>query len=306
MEHVPCNLCGADDTVVRYPSTIGADTAGSSWSAFSCTYSGYGRHHTVVQCRQCGLVYTNPRPAYEDLLDNYEAVEDPLYIKEQEGRVLTFERHLKPVEQITGAANNQPLLDVGCYTGVFVETAARHNWEAWGLEPSHWAVAQAKARGLRVVQGTLRTADLPEDYFEVVSMWDVIEHLTDPCDSLSQAWRLLAPGGLIVVHTIDIESPFARLMGSRWPWLMEMHVYYPSRRTLRAMLERSGFQVLGCESQGRYLRLGYLMNRLSALMPAVGRPAEWLVHKLDLHGLPLSVNLGDLVTAYARKPESSA
>jgi SAM-dependent methyltransferase len=152
-----------------------------------------------------------------------------------------------------------------------------------------------------VVRGTLETADLPEATFDVVTMWDVIEHLTDPRGTLEQAYRLLKPGGLMVVHTIDIESLFARLMGTHWPWLMEMHIYYFSRRTLRKMLEQCGFQVLSDRPQGRYLRLGYLMNRVSALVPPVGRPAEWSVTKLGLRGWAVPVNLGDLFTAYARK-----
>jgi SAM-dependent methyltransferase len=152
-----------------------------------------------------------------------------------------------------------------------------------------------------VVQGTLETAHLPASYFDVVTMWDVIEHLTDPCKALRDAHRLLTPHGLLVIHTIDIESLFARLMGPRWPWLMEMHIYYFSRRTLRAMLEECGFVVLSDRPQGRYLRLGYLMNRLGALIPFLGRPAESLVTRLGLRNLAVPVNLGDLFTAYARK-----
>ena len=151
MEYVPCNLCGADDTVVRYPSTLQRPRTRRDWLAFACTYDGYGRHQTIVRCRQCGLVYTNPRDGNQDILDSYEAVQDPLYVEEREGRVLTFERHLHPLERITGSPNGRPLLDVGCYTGVFVEIAERHGWDAWGVEPSRWAVEQAQARGLMVM-----------------------------------------------------------------------------------------------------------------------------------------------------------
>ncbi len=303
MEHVRCNLCGADDVSVRYASTVEQK---SDWHAFRCTHSGYGTHPPIVECRQCGLVYTDPRPDGGDILKTYEAVEDPLYIEEREGRVLTFEHHLKPLERLTGPPDGRPLLDVGAYTGVFVDIAARHGWDAWGLEPSRWAVERARAQGLHMVQGTLDTADLPDAYFDVVTMWDVIEHLTDPDGALRQAHRLLKPGGLLVVHTIDIESLFARVMGPRWPWLMEMHIYYFSRRTLRAMLEKRGFEVLSDRPQGRYLRLGYLMNRVGALIPFLGRPAEWLVTRLRLRGTAVPVNLGDLFTAYARKAPESA
>jgi len=299
MEHVHCNLCGADDAALLYPSTREQD---SDWHAFRCTHSGYGRHPPIVQCRQCGLVYTDPRPGDDDILGTYQAVEDPLYVEERQGRVLTFEHHLKPLERLTGEPDGRPLLDVGAYTGVFVEIADQHGWNAWGLEPSSWAVEQARSRGLHMVQGTLETADLPEGYFDVVTMWDVIEHLTDPKGALLQARRLLRPNGLLVVHTIDIDSLFARLMGSGWPWLMEMHIYYFSRQTLRGMLERCGFQVLSDRPQGRYLRLGYLMNRVGALVPFIGHPAEWLVTKLGLRHLAVPVNLGDLFTAYARRP----
>jgi 2-polyprenyl-3-methyl-5-hydroxy-6-metoxy-1,4-benzoquinol methylase len=273
----------------------------TGWQAFACTHSGYGRHHTIVQCRQCGLVYANPRGDAQELQDTYEAVEDPLYVQERKGRVLTFERHLRPLEAITGPPAARPLLDVGAYTGVFVEIAARHGWDAWGLEPSFWAVEQARSRGLQVIHGTLEGADLEPGRFDVVTLWDVIEHLGDPYGSLRQVHRFLKPGGLVVLHTIDIDSLFARLMGARWPWLMEMHLYYFSRRTLRAMLTQCGFEVIRDGPQGRYLRAGYLAERACALFPAIGLPAKWLVTQLKLDGLALPVNLGDLFTAYARK-----
>jgi ubiquinone/menaquinone biosynthesis C-methylase UbiE len=300
MEHVRCNLCGADDVAVRYPSTIGTRGEGD-WRAYRCTHSGYGRHHTIVECQQCGFVYADPRPDDRDIVETYQAVEDPLYLEERGGRVLTFEHHLNPLERLTGPPDGRSLLDVGCYTGVFVEIAASHGWDAWGVEPSRWAVDEALKQGLHVVQGTLETANLPQTYFDVVTMWDVIEHLANPKRALEHAYRLLKPGGLVVLHTIDIDSFFARVMGARWPWLMEMHVYYFSRRTLRAMLERCGFRVISDRPQGRYLRLGYLMNRVAALIPLVGRPAEWLVTQLGWRGRAVRVNLGDLFTAYARK-----
>jgi ubiquinone/menaquinone biosynthesis C-methylase UbiE len=301
MEHVHCNLCGADDARVRYPCTIRRPADPEHWSAYACTHSGYGKHHTIVQCTHCGLVYSSPRIDDHDIVDTYEAVEDVLYVEEREGRVLTFEHHLRPLELLTGPPGARRLLDVGCHVGVFVEIAAQHGWEAWGVDPSRWAVEQGRERQLRLVQGTLETAGLPNGSFEVVTMWDTIEHLPDPAATLRQAHALMAPRGLLVVHTIDIDSAFARLMGSHWPWLMEMHLFYFSRQTLRAMLEKCGFAVLSARPQGRYLRLGYLANRVRALAPALGRPAERLVTRLGVRGRAVHVNLGDLITVCARR-----
>ncbi len=299
MEFVTCNLCGGQKTRLRYPSTVADDVLPGNVEAFRCTSPGYGRHHTIVQCETCGLVYTNPRLDGSQILDSYVAVEDPLYLEERDGRVLTFERHLRPLEQLHAPPGK--LVDVGAYTGVFVEIAAQHGWEAIGVEPSRWAVEQARAQGLHMIEGTLATSGLADASIDVVTMWDVIEHLTDPLAEVRQAHRLLKPGGLLVVHTMDIDSAFARLMGGRWPWLMEMHVYYFSRRTLAALLTKAEFAVARVEPQGRYLRLGYFATRIGGFSPALGRLLGGLFGALRLRQTPIPLNFGDLVTAYAIK-----
>lgn len=299
MEFVTCNLCGGQKTRLRYPSTVADDALPGNVEAFRCTSPGYGRHHTIVQCETCGLVYTNPRLDGSQILDSYVAVEDPLYLEERDGRVLTFERHLRPLEQLHAPPGK--LVDVGAYTGVFVEIAAQHGWEAIGVEPSRWAVEQARAQGLHMIEGTLATSGLADASIDVVTMWDVIEHLTDPLAEVRQAHRLLKPGGLLVVHTMDIDSAFARLMGGRWPWLMEMHVYYFSRRTLAALLTKADFAVARVEPQGRYLRLGYFATRIGGFSPALGRLLGGLFGALRLRQTPIPLNFGDLVTAYAIK-----
>jgi SAM-dependent methyltransferase len=299
MEYVNCNLCGHDESRVRFPATLPEDATPQNVEAFRCTSPGYGRHHTIVQCQHCGLLYTNPRFAGGEILDSYVAVEDPLYLEERDGRVLTFERHLRPLEKIKAPPGK--LVDVGAYTGVFVEIAAQHGWEACGVEPSHWAVEQARERGLHMIEGTLTSGDLVEGSLDVVTMWDVIEHVAEPLSEMRQAQRLLKTGGLLVVHTMDIDSLFARLMGNRWPWLMEMHIYYFSRRTLRAMLEKAGFTVVRVEPQGRYLRLGYFATRIDGFSPLLGRLLGRVFRLSRVSELPVPLNFGDLVTAYAIK-----
>ncbi len=303
MEHIVCDLCGSDRYKVRFPSTL-RESLDDDLSAYRCTSNGYGRHHIIVQCLDCGLVYANPRYDSGEMLTRYQAVEDPLYVEEREGRVLTFERHLRPLEEIMPPGDGQRLLDVGCHVGVFVELAAQHGWDAWGVEPSQWAVTQAQQAGLQVVEGTMATAGFDDGSFDVITMWDVIEHLEQPSAEVRQAHRLLKPGGMLVAHTMDLDSVFARLMGRRWPWLMEMHLYYFSRRTLTTLMEKAGFQVLTIKPQGRYLRLGYLATRVAAFSQSLGSTLEWLFDRLPLSERAIPVNLGDLVTIYAQKPET--
>ena len=98
-----------------------------------------------------------------------------------------------------------------------VELAQARGWDAWGVEPSTWASEQARGRGLHVVTGTLSDAKVPENYFDVVTLWDVVEHLTDPAAELRNVHRVLKPGGVFAIHTIHIESMFARLMANGGP-----------------------------------------------------------------------------------------
>ncbi len=304
LELVACNLCGAADYTLHFPSTRPQSVNGyQEWLAYCCTHPGYGVHPPIVVCSRCGLIYTNPRPRRDAIKHNYEVVEDPLYLREREAREITFRKHLNSFQRYTGPANGRRLLDVGAYIGVFVEAANSAGWQAVGLEPSIWAVGHATSRGLQVVQGTLEEARFPSESFDAITMWDVIEHLGDPLGEMRHAFRVLKPGGWIAIHTMDIGSLFAKLMGARWPWLMEMHIYYFSRLTLAAMLQQAGFRVAAVRPEGRYLRLKYLTTRLRPYSAVVADVVDALSRITQLDKMPLPVNFGDLVTAYAQKPE---
>jgi predicted TPR repeat methyltransferase len=205
------------------------------------------------------------------------------------------------MERVIGPGDNRRLLDVGAYIGVFVEMAAEAGWQAEGIEPSEWAANEAQRRGLNVMLGTMDSVGLDEERYDVITLWDVVEHLADPAAELARAGRLLRPGGWLIVHTMDIDAPVARLMGERWPWLMDMHLYYFSQRTLSAMLNRLGFEVVQRGAQGRYLRLGYLASRVGGLHPSLGRVASRAVNALGLQDRAVPVNFGDLMTIVSRR-----
>jgi 2-polyprenyl-3-methyl-5-hydroxy-6-metoxy-1,4-benzoquinol methylase len=299
-EDIPCNLCGARDAALLFPSTL---TSPSPETVnFRCTSSAYGVHPPIVRCNVCGLVYANPRWDSSFVSESYSVVQDPTYVEEREGRVLTFSRNLAPLETLIAEnSHTRRLLDVGCHIGVMIELAQARGWDACGLEPSVWASEQARARGLNVLTGTLGDSNVPDNHYDVVTMWDVIEHLTDPAAEIRNVHRVLKPGGIFAIHTIDIESLFARAMANRWPWLMEMHLYYFSPRTLTKMLSHNGFQLIRYRTQGRYLRLGYFTTRLQPYSKRLYRVLDALVRRLKLGSVPISVNFGDLFTLYARK-----
>lgn len=303
---VACNLCGASEVRELYPDTLRDDDRSGSVDRYRCTSSGYGRHHAIVACTRCGLVYASPRQCDEAISQSYQAVTDELYLEERRGRVLTFARNFRALEllvrdSVQWHAGRPRLLDVGCYSGIFLEIAAEHGWDAWGIEPSRWAAQEARRRGLQVVTGTLADAEFPPESFDVVTLWDVIEHFTDPKAEIRRINRLLKPHGVVCIHTIDIGSLLPRLLGPRWPWLMEMHLYYFSRRTLALLLRMTGFQVVRQFAQGRYLALDYLLAQLSALSPRLPRILRRGAGRLGIGQWAIPINLGDLCTTLARK-----
>lgn len=298
LSEFPCSLCGGTNTVGRYPDT--RQGSERDVSAFRCTHAGYGRHFKIVQCRNCAFVFSTPRPIKEDIAQLYSDVEDPVYVNELDGRALTFANRAKSVASYRTPPGR--LLDVGAYAGSFVAAARNAGFEAEGLEPSKWATEEARRSGIPVRQGSLAPGIFPSATFDVVTLWDVIEHLSDPLTDLRQSASLLKSGGLIVVHTMDVDSVFARLMGSRWPWFMEMHLHYFSRHTLRSMLDKAGFDVVQIVAEGRSVSTGYLVSRLEGLLGRrLASPLAWAVRTLGLERVQLGINLGDLVTAYAVK-----
>ena len=300
MHAVPCVLCGSPSFDVVYPATMDAG-APLKAEAFLCTAGDYGNHLPIVRCRVCGHFYTNPRWTAEEILSTYEDVEDESYVREEGGRILTFRRRLKEMERVTGPAAGRSLLDVGTYTGVFVQEAVQRGWNAVGVEPSRWCVDLAHSRGLTVFQGTLDSPELRGRQFDVITLWDVIEHMDDPSAEIEKATALLASHGYLVVHTMDIGSLMAKIMGSRWPWFLGMHLHFFSRRSLSDLFRRSGYDVLKAQASGRYLRLGYFTRNLATLFPFPGKLLSSIVRALRLGGIPLRLNFGDLMTVYGRK-----
>ncbi len=301
MIEVKCSLCGQNTYKVRYPATLNGSQAMEA-EVFRCTSPSYGHHPQIVQCQQCGFIYANPRWSGNDLLATYTAVEDQTYVTERLGRELTFRSHLQHLEKWTGPGNGRSLLDVGAYIGVFVEVATAAGWQAMGVEPSDWAAGEARKRGLNVIVGTQDSPELHGRRFDVVTMWDVIEHVDDPAAEMAKAYRLLKPGGWLVTHTMDVDSLASRLMGRRWPWYMDMHLHYFSQKTMRQMLTQAGFNVIWSGVRGRRLRLGYVATRIGGLNRSLGNVAHKLRTGLKLAEVAVPVNFGDLFSAYAQRP----
>ena len=297
----PCNLCASTRSRVVYETALPEvrDPAGLA-AALRCTNAQYRCFGRIVRCLDCGLMFRSPQE--DDTEAGYAEVVDEEYLANEASRRATYEKSLRLMR--SGGDEGGRLLDVGCYVGTFLDVARSCGWDVQGLEPSRWAAEVARGRyGLDVVTGSISEAELAPGSFDVVTLWDALEHLRDPRGSLERVREWLVPDGRLWLSTMNVEAAFPRLMGRRWPHYMRMHLWYFSRPTLRRLLEAAGFELMGIWPHVRVLQLGYLTGRLQCYGDWLAASTGAVVRALRLGDAMLPVSARDLVTIQARKLE---
>ena len=290
-----CPVCGSKRHRALYPATLGVIARPES------LYFETG-HGPIVQCQSCDMIYAHPQPNEADLETEYGEIEVREYMSELPGRERQFADNFQLVERF---ALRGRLLDVGCFTGVSLAVAQRRGWQAAGLEPSQLGRKMAFEHfGLEVWSGILPSPDLPPESFDVVTLWDVIEHVPDPGAVVRECWRLLRPGGVLGLGTPDIGSPLAQMMGGRWMWLIRIHFHYFSRTTMSRLLVDSGFMVKHIETQTRYFTFRHLVRRVGAYAPFIFRGLDSLSPQfLAIQTWLVPINLFDCMVVIAQKPK---
>jgi SAM-dependent methyltransferase len=214
-------------------------------------------------------------------------------------RERTFAASLGEIERLAGGKGR--LLDIGTAAGAFVAAAVRQGWEAEGCEPNHWLAAWgAKHYGIRIRQGGLFDQDYAPASFDVVTLWDVIEHTPDPRAVLERCATLLKPGGVLIVNYPDIGSWIARGLGRRWLFLTSVHLWYFDRRTIRRILEATGFAVEVVRPHIQRLELDYILFRGAALSEALSKASRAVVRPLGLGKAQMPYWLGQTFVAARR------
>ncbi len=296
-----CPNCGDRALALRHFGSARAGDAAASAATYRCTAVGDRRYPPVCTCLRCGLVQVPAAAVPARLETYYEDVEDAAYVANARARQRTFQAcfdalapHLPP----TGT-----LLEIGSYTGLFLVEAGRRGWQAEGVEPSRWAAARAnETGGVRVHQGFLSDArpHLRKRY-DVVATFDVLEHVRDPAAFLRDCASLLGPGGVLCFSTLDAGARFARAMGTRWPWLMEMHLFYFDRATTADLLRRNGFELVAARPYAHYARVRYAIEGLAAALPAFPAALLRAMGRAVPDGAMIRVALGDIMLYVARR-----
>jgi hypothetical protein len=257
----------------------------------------------ILKCSNCDIVFTNI-PRGFDLLGIYDesyfqggqADGYGDYVGTEAVLRREFKHSVNVLRRLTGDAPGLKLLELGSAYGFFLDEASQH-FECTGVEVSRPAAEHARQRGHRVINDILREDLLPEiGKVDVVTMFDVVEHLPDPVATFTLIDRCLNRNGLVMLTTGDIDSLSAKLFGKRWRLMTPpQHTFFFSRHTLRSIFEKMHYKLEVVKRPWKVVPLSLAAYQLGSRLGVRLRTLE----KLNVF---VPVNLGDTVMVVARKP----
>ncbi|GEM_PF-4263382 len=217
----------------------------------------FGFTFDIVQCEKCKLRFRNIELDLEETQkiysDNYFLVEQKDYFFNQaDFKKKVFEERMKLVQKYSQKGD---LLDLGSAVGVFLEVAKNFGWNETGIEISSLASAEAKNKGLNSLNRDFKNLDQLEKIFDVITLWDVVDHSEKPLELLKEVRKIVKPNGYIFVETTVIDSLMFQgaemlydFSGNliKKPFLKGYPVHhsnYYSENSLRNDIEKAGFEV---------------------------------------------------------------
>ncbi len=270
VESVPCPVCGGN----AFDPTI-SDARDWIWRKPGS--------FDVATCRGCGTGVTRPRPTAAGLAfyydDTYAAAEGERVVDGArfydsrlggwliDARLRTLARGGAPL------ASSDRLCDVGCSHGYFVAAARRiSGCTAAGCDLSAGSVAAARDRDVIDYRaGRLVDVAFDAGAFTVVSFIECLEHEVDPAEALAEAFRLLEPGGRLLIEVPNFRSPWRRLFGAAWlPLLVPQHCTHFTPTSLARLVRQAGFEVV--HQQGMFFPLELTISAIVALARVLGVP----------------------------------
>lgn len=272
--------------------------------------SGYEKDH-LCKCRQCGFVFSKAIPSEAELIDHYKGYGRNDYLSP-----ITVKRYGELLDILAPYRKTNRILDWGCGIGYFLEVAKRKGWEVYGTEYTDEAVKICSEKGITMFQGTLDKVDLPEGYFDVITSFEVIEHINNPLQEVTRMDGLLRPGG-VMYHTTPNFNSLLRyyLKGEYNVIAYPEHLSYYTPQTIHRLFKAFGYQKRFIHTTGISLTRLKKSRKVSdePLISAKSTDeklrqqteSKWYMQlaKRLVNKLLSLFGVGDTIKAFYRKPE---
>jgi len=270
-EFVRCNLCDSNFSTILFK---GKDMISKTEGVF-----------TVVKCNNCGLIYINPRPGQNIIFnyypDEYWNIEEDNHINMEMKLKKFVHRFINKIYYKINIPNlNQncnKVLDIGCGDGKGLFKLKEDGWETYGVEISPLAAERAHEKyGLNIFTGIVEDAQYEDEFFDLIILNHVLEHLSDPKTTLIEINRILKNEGKLIISIPNVNSFEAKHFKKYWTaWELPRHLYHFTPFTIKSLLDKTGFEVLKIEydnnpnnilSSFKYVFEGYRINPIPGLI----------------------------------------
>lgn len=244
-------------------------------------------NQTGYECRKCSFIFLWPQPSTEEIKLIYEksyyqswgVFDDGENNETANLKKATSRIYLNKIRlyQSTGK-----LLDIGSAFGYFMEEAQKHGFDVFGVELSGFSSAVAKKKFReRIFEGKLEETKFPDKNFDVITMFDLVEHIPQPLEFMKEAKRIIRPQGIVAITTPDTESLSYKLLGlSGWfHWKLE-HLGYFNRRSIEELARRTGFTLVEKRRAYKTMSFKYLFDQFKMFPHPIFSPLMRFLNKL--------------------------
>ncbi len=266
-----------------------------------CSFAFEKDGFTYVKCIECGMLYINPQLDEDKIMAHYRSLPSQDYWVDvlQTPRQLEYDtkKFKGALKELSLFAAPGKILDIGCSLGIFLNLARKAGWEVTGIELNKKARKVARQQfGLDILDKPLQELGLEKESFDVITLWEVLEHLTAPNEILRQCAPLLKPGGMIVILVPNCDSLAVRIMQDKAATFGWGHLWYFTPQSLTKMLEKHGFEVFKISTE--LGEIDTLMNYLQFDDPYMGKNTKRRYKSPYIPEEPLKKKLSDLVCAH--------
>jgi len=294
-----CAICGTEgNSIELYPANFTTEALNPTF--FSARRLPDRIHYRIVRCNICGLVRSDPVADSRILAQLYtQSTCD--YGDEVDNLKLTYGYYLSKLNKY--GVRKGTLLEIGCGNGFFLAEVLRQGYvTVRGVEPSADAVARADSKvRSQIICDIMRPGLFGSEQFDVICMFQVLDHIADPAGLLAECYRVLKPGGLVLCLNHNIAALSAKLFRNRSPIVDIEHTYLYSPDTMLRLFYRGRFKVLHISPALNIYSAHYVAH----LLPLPSMIKTILLKVLKIHffrQIRLAAPLGNLYLV-ARKPQ---
>ena len=278
-----------------------------------CSSHSYTLRHRVqqwciVQCNQCAMVYTNPRLSNKAIIQLYTsnyfnntAYGYSNYTENPHLKRLNFKRWIQAALPYLPKQNGLLALDVGCAAGYAFDTYKAHHITVAGVEMDMGYHASLTAQGYNIYASTILELNTTLQY-HIITLFDVVEHLTHVHDNFAKLHTLLAPNGLLVIVTPNYNSMQRKVVGKHWFQFKPIeHINYFTLSSLTAVAAQHGFKLVHSTSSGQYADAQFVTSRLQKYNYGILKVIMWPVLAiLKLFKQPIYLDSASIYCVYKK------